>query len=283
VGNSAYTTAASATTLKAGSTALPGQFPSWDAARAYLSDHTGPTNESILQARGGFSTSFDGQVIENVFITGTITIQHRNVILRNFKIDANGNPYGIRVISGAGASGAIIEDGEIYGSLSSGIFAQAGLTMRRVEIHHSDGDATKFEGFEGTLVEDCWWHHLGLAEGAHADGVQIRKGSNFTFRRNFSDMPIGLSGTRSNSAFIIGSDLSAIDNVVIEGNWLNGGNYTIYLQDSGQGGITNAVVRNNWFGDDYRYGILRLYNTDPIDLSGNRWHETGELIDMNSL
>ena len=43
---------------------------------------------------------------------------------------------------------------------------------------------------------------------------------------------------------------------MIEGNWFNGGNYTIYLRGKGvYGAPTSVTIRDNYFGRDYRYGI----------------------------
>ncbi len=63
-----------------------------------------------------------------------------------------------------------------------------------------------------------------------------------------------------------------ISNFVIEYNWLNGGNYTIYCGKDGSRGVS---VRYNRFGPDFRYGII----TGKCDqLVGNVWERTGEPI-----
>ena len=50
--------------------------------------------------------------------------------------------------------------------------------------------------------------------------------------------------------------------MIVEGNWLNGGNYTV------SSGINGAVIvyRNNRFGDEYNWGLRKTH-------SGEVWEE----------
>ena len=61
----------------------------------------------------------------------------------------------------------------------------------------------------------------------------------------------------------------SISNFVIENNWLNGGNYTIYCQS---GGIR---VRNNIFGRSYLFGLV---DGNCAEWSGTVWEDTGNPI-----
>jgi hypothetical protein len=223
--------------------------------------NTGPTNESILVPRSGFTVTQAGAVIENVRVTGTIRIQASNVTLRNFVIDAGGAPYGIQATYGA--SGLVIEDGEIVNASSAAIYG-GGFAARRLEIHEMGSDAIK--PTSDVLVEQSWYHHLGTRADSHADGAQSRwGGSNIIFRGNNCDIPVDVSGYRSNACFIVEPDGGPITNFVIEGNCLNGGNYTIYCSNQG------VTVRNNRFGRAHRYGIRNACS----NWSGNVWDDTG--------
>ncbi|MCA9002343.1 MAG: hypothetical protein KDB61_10480, partial [Planctomycetes bacterium] len=62
--------------------------------------NTGPTDLSVLQTTGGMTITQDGTVIENVRIYGTVDIRANNVTLRNFVIDAGGQPYAVRATNG---------------------------------------------------------------------------------------------------------------------------------------------------------------------------------------
>ena len=253
-------------------------------------DNTGPTNPSILVPSGSITVTQDGTVIENVSVSGTITVKAANVTIRNFRVNGGGNSngggssYGINVKDVA--SNVLIEDGEIFGINSSGLLG-ADFTARRIEIHHSGGDAIKTTG--NNLVESCWLHHLGMNVGSHADGNQTRSGDNVVFRGNFIDMPINDSGAgpgapfKSNAAAINQAASGNITNVLFDSNWMNGGNYTIWITTKLDFTFDGCTVINNRFGRDFRYGPLRTNgNLTNINLSANVWDDTGELMDINN-
>ncbi|MDB4278691.1 hypothetical protein N9917_03740, partial [Deltaproteobacteria bacterium] len=71
-----------------------------------------------------------------------------------------------------------------------------------------------------------------------------------------------------------------INNFVIESNWLNGGNYTIYCENTAGSG---TFVRNNIFGRDnggWSQGKVgqHLRAGSCAEWSGNRWEHTGNPI-----
>jgi hypothetical protein len=164
----------------------------------------------------------------------------------------------------------VIEDGEIYGAKGDGVYG-LGYTARRLNVHHNGGDGLKHQG--NGAVENCWVHHLGTEVGSHADGVQIMSGSGIVIRGNYFDMPINQAGSDSNSAVFIRTAFGPIDNIIIDANWMNGGNYTVY--SVGYKGVipTRVRITNNRFGRDYRYGTLDTEG-DAI-ASGNVWDDSG--------
>jgi hypothetical protein len=252
-------------------------------------NNTGPTAPELLVPSGSITVREDGAVIENVFVSGTINVEAADVTIRNFRIDGGGDSsgggasYGINVKSDA--RNVLIEDGEIFGISSSGLLG-ANFTARRLNIHHSGGDAIKTTG--NNLVESSWVHHLGMNPGAHADGNQTRSGSNITFRGNFFDMPIPESAAgpgapfNSNAASINQAAIGDISNMEFDSNWMNGGNYTLYIVAQYGFSFIGCTVINNRFGRDYRFGVLST-NGDIEDLffSGNVWDDTGALMDIN--
>ncbi|MFT5198677.1 MAG: hypothetical protein ACI87O_001335, partial [Planctomycetota bacterium] len=46
------------------------------------------------------------------------------------------------------------------------------------------------------------------------------------------------------------------------------------------GDPTNCRMVNNRFGRDYRYGVLQT--TGYVYISGNRWDDNGQLMDINN-
>ena len=234
-------------------------------------NNTGPVRPELLVQSGSIESTHDGQVIENVDVAGRIAIAHNDVVVRNFRVTAGSRPpYAIRVARTV--RGVVLEDGEVSGGGSAGIRG-GGFAARRLDVHDAGNDGFKPTG--DVVVEDCWIHDLGRPEKAHADGVQIVSGANFVFRRNNFDMPIGIPGRNSNATFMIGSTEGPVSNLVIEDNWLNGGNYTIYVNDPGRGNGPPSGVRitDNRFGRGFRYGPIRFYRC-KVDFLRNYWEDT---------
>ncbi len=128
-----------------------------------------------------------------------------------------------------------------------------------------------------TLVEYSFIEKLGTKDGSHADGNQTRGGSNITFRYNNIWMPS--PGTSNYPGSPYKSNAAAmhccgISDLVYEYNWLNGGNYTVYCQTSGEN-VSGIRVRNNLFGRDYNFGVK---SGTCDEWSGNRWKDTLEPI-----
>jgi hypothetical protein len=211
--------------------------------------------------------STPGAVVEGYDFSDTVTIAANNVTLRNFRI--TGGLYGIRV--NAGTTGFVAEDGEIIGSSSAGIYANGQITARRLHIHDHQADGMKIEG-SNSLIEACFIEKLGMVAGAHADGNQSYAGNNITFRGNNFWMPH--PGTpnfpggsyKSNSAHII---KGSAQNFYIDGNWMNGGAYTMYCTSP------NTHVTNNFFGRDFNFGTR---NGTCAEWTNNRFEDNAELI-----
>ncbi len=234
-------------------------------------DTTGPVHPELLTPSGSLTLSVAGAVIQDLDIAGKLTVKADGITIRNCRI-TGGSPYCITI--DAAVTGLLIEDCELDGGgVSSSALLGGGFTARRCDVHHTMGDG--FKPTSDLVVEDCWIHHLGMGVGSHADGMQMAKGGRVIFRRNNFDMPIDVDGFHSNSACFIMTDTGPIDDVLIEGNRFDGGNYTIYLVDKlkGFGPPTNVRVIGNTFGPDYRYGTSHMDGT-PV-WTGNVFEATG--------
>lgn len=245
-----------------------------------ISDKPGPTNTGFLTPRhqltsyNGLVIENDGTVLEGCFVQGTIQVKADNVTIRDCLIETTGF-YGIQ--TNFGATGLLIEDVEIRNMRSAGIFGN-NFTVRRANIHDAGGDAIK--PGNNVIIKDSWLHRLGYLEDSHSDGVQMVSGSNVIIRGNNIDMPHDLAGFTNSQCMIIQTNNGPIDNILIESNWLNGGGYCVQINDkgNGHGAPTNVRILNNRFGRDYQFGIWRFRDSTPTH-SGNRWDDTGELID----
>ncbi|MEZ6003178.1 MAG: LamG-like jellyroll fold domain-containing protein [Planctomycetota bacterium] len=246
--------------------------------------NTGPNNPSNLSNVGGMTITQDGYVLENVRIFGTVVVQANNVTIRNFILDAGFAPYGIKSINGN--TGLVIEDGEIYNVDSAGVYG-SNFSAFRLNIHESGGDGIKT--VSNALVEACWVHHLGMNPGAHADCNQTRQGGNLIFRGNYFDLPIDIGAPyKQNACWIVQTGEGPVDNVLIEGNWIEGGNYSLFIVNKytagsnlpNYGDPTNCRVINNRFGRAYRFGPITT--TGYVLISGNVWDDDGTLMDINN-
>jgi hypothetical protein len=229
-------------------------------------------------ASGPVTSTRDGQVIENLDVRGTITVRNNNVTIRNVRVDGGGAAYAISYPDGV--SGLVVEDSEIFNFGTASIGGNVdGYTARRLDVHHSGGDG--FKAGTGTSIESCWVHFLGTAAGAHADGVQVSDGSRVVIRGNFFDMPVGVAGTNSNAAVFVAPDFGAIDDVLVEGNWMDGGNYTVFSAaktgHAWSAWATNLVVRDNLIGRDYNYGPVSVGGPSTT-WTNNRWWDTLAVI-----
>lgn len=228
-------------------------------------DNTGPTG-SLTPSLS--IDAHDGQVIENLDITGSINAKGRNnVVIRNCRIRGVG-PYGIRC---DGATNIIIDRVEITGHSSAGVYG-SGYTLTYSEIHHIGADATK--AGDNCVIQGNWFHHLGTNDGAHADGVQIIGSDNIRIEGNFFDMPKGIPGTSSNAWLMIHEDGDDMpQNVVFIGNWCKGGNYGI----NGKSDKTTCYASKNIiYRGSTQYGCSQgavTWKPDNLDTDGKRMGE----------
>ena len=233
--------------------------------------NTGVPAGTTLTASGGLTVTTANTVIDAKDITGSVTIQANNVTIKRSKIHGSGSGNGVNVVSGS----VTVQDSEIYG-FENGI-AFSNWTATRVNLHGMTGDATKL-GSNVTL-SDSWVHAMTPAAGAHSDGGQMQGGeTNLVVRHNNIDMTC----SQCNSALFIAPDLGPNSNgpVTITGNWLNGGNYTLYCIDgnNGQYHVKNISITGNRFGRTSAYGPDDI--NVPITQSGNVWDDTSTALTL---
>jgi hypothetical protein len=203
-----------------------------------------------------------GSILEGLDIVGSVRIDADNVTIRRSRVTSDA-PWAILI--GASVTGTLIEDVEING----GPGCEAGIGIhdyvaRRVNIHGCV-DGAKAE--TNSTIESSWIHDLRAESDSHNDCVQVSAGSHITLRDNFLAVPHRLVST-----ILIGPDLGPISDVLIEGNWLDGGNFTLYLDGS------SIVVRKNRFGRSYVYGLASVKGN--ITQDGNVFDDTGESVTL---
>ena len=231
-------------------------------------DNTGVPTGVALRASAGLTITRAGTVIDGLHIRGRVVVKADNVTIRRTIIDSTAI-YPVQQDSSN--RGLVVEDSEIDGNGKASVAILKGnYTLRRVDIH-SVKDGPRIEG-DNVLIEDSWIHDLTRVKGGHHDTIQIRKGINIILRGN--SLTANKSGDPMNAAIQIGSALGTvpISGLLVEDNFLDGGNYTI---NGGSSWVTKATYRNNRFGRNYRYGV-------KTNLGGGSTWESSNVFDDSS-
>jgi hypothetical protein len=234
---------------------------------------TGVPAGTALTPSGSLTVTEPGTVIDGLDISGCVTVLADDVVIKRSRVTCSG---GEAVVSQSSGSGLRIEDSELRGGAqraNAGVWSSGPYTLLRSEITNvRDGAFVS----SGTTIEGNWVHSLAQQSGDHNDLLQMVGGSNVVIRGN------RLEHTRDQTAAImIKSDLAPIDDVLVEGNLLAGGSYSLYVMagNAAFGGCCGAptnvrVVGNTIRAGSFLYGQLMVMGDNEV--SCNRL-DTGEL------
>jgi hypothetical protein len=227
-----------------------------------------PVGTVLTPYTGPHTITTAGTVIDSKDITGSLSIQAKNVTIRNSKIhDDLSATAGINVEDNGSAT---ITDSEIY-NFQVGI-VYSNWTAIRINMHDITFDGMKMSS--NARLQDSWIHGPKPSSDSHWDGVQVQNGVvNTVITGNFIDA----SGPGTNSALFLCPDIGPSTNgpLTVTGNWLDGGNYTVFILDGANGKyfISNISVTNNRFGHAAQYGPTDI--NVPVTWTGNVWDDTG--------
>jgi hypothetical protein len=239
---------------------------------------TGVPGGVALTPGGTMTINEAGRLVEGLDIDGPVVIAADDVTLRRSRV-TTGDYWAVKVMPGH--TGVVVEDVEIDGQegCDAGLGGLEGsaFTARRVNIH---GCADGVKAGNDTLIEGSWIHDMrvvapgpdGRPEGSHNDGVQVSGPlHNLTIRGN------NFQNVGTNSSIQAKNDFGGgIDGLLIEGNWMEGGGYALYVWDSSQ-----VTVRDNRFRRNAAYGIASLlHNPGPLVQSGNVWDDDGRPVTL---
>ena len=185
------------------------------------------------------------------------------------------------VLDGHG-SGGVLEHNRFSGGEAATVFLRSESSGWTITNNEVVGGEDGFKpGGTGHVIERNWIHDLATGtklssgEPRHSDGLQLQGGNiDLTIRCNVIDATVD----GANAAIIIKPDLGDIRNVVVEGNAMGGGAYTVFSITEGTDYPMNGVlVTGNVFqaGTGF-YGAMAVDN--PVtDVTGNVT-ETGEPV-----
>ena len=218
-----------------------------------------------LEPSGSIEILTADTVIEGMDITGRIEIKAPRVTVRNSRIRST-DPYPVRVFPGGSL---VIEFTEVIGASSCvAAVAPGNYTARRLDVH---GATDGFRAGSNVIIEGCYIHDLAMNGGSSNHGIRQLSGRNVLIRNNTIEMPPG-----SASAIMIATDTGPIDNVLIDGNRVNGGGYIIHSRAGRHIPPvvpTNIRINNNRLGRNFGHGLFSTGRTTTF--SGNVWLDSG--------
>lgn len=266
----------------------PGQLR-FDSGSSAFPDatNTGVPSGTTLTNSGAISTSSRGQIIENRNVSGSITVNHDNVIIRRCKIKSNS----YQAILANGRYNTLIEDCEIDGGgptgSSQGIGGGFGIIVRRCNIHHcSDSIVPESDG----LYEDNYIWYPDASGSPHVDTFQVQgsqKQSNITIRHNSMSCKNNRPATQ-NAGIYFTAAFGNISNVLVENNLIDQGDayYAIYAVNKPYS-LTGLRFVNNYFkkgtnGTGNIYQTPSGYTTNIAEWTNNRVYGTDQVISLPS-
>ncbi|MEU7475918.1 right-handed parallel beta-helix repeat-containing protein [Lentzea sp. NPDC042327] len=232
------------TTPKPPSTPTPPAAGGWPGPDNTGWAHTGVKLAPLPCKGGEYLIDKAGTVIDGKQIPCSVRVTANDVKITRSQVRATGQ-WGVYLVDKF--TRLTVQDVEIIGSddCEYGV-GYGGVTSVRINISGCS-DGVKMD--TGASLVDSWIHDLSKGPGDHNDGIQITGGSNITIRHNRIENP-----KNQTSAILVGGEFGSPSNILIANNFLNGGNYTIYLDPKG----TNRVIRDNVFTKGFVYGPARL-------------------------
>lgn len=237
----------------------------------------GPANTGVpagttLTRSGDVLVTTAGAVVDKLDIRGTLQIRADNVTVRRTRV--TGSAYALIRVADT-AKGVVLEDVTIDGMGSGGTSNSGGIIgPARVVRANISGVENGVVPGSGSVITDSWIHDLGAPGNPHIDGVQIDGGvSEITVERNFVDM----SEWGQTSTVMVDNYFGPADAIMVRGNRLLGGGYTVYSDGQFAGGPVTRVsfVGNRLGRGGWGYAVVR--NNTP-SWSGNVDDVTGATI-----
>jgi hypothetical protein len=217
--------------------------------------HTGVhLTQAACGANGELLIDTDGATIDSALIQCNVRVNANNVTISRSLVAAGG-PWAI--YKPDAYTNLKVTDVEINGRPGcQAAIAFSHYTATRVNIHGCQ-DGVRIDA--DSTLQDSWIHNFwdGTQNGQRIDepnhdGVSTTGGSNLTIRHNRIDNPHS-----NNSCIAIGGVYAEPSNVLIEDNYLDGGNYSVLLAPYGN----NRVIKDNTF--------TRNFLTGPVNLAGS--------------
>lgn len=238
----------------------------------------GPTDRSAMRRSGTIRVTEDGATIEDVRVSGAIIVRADDVTIRNCDVRGYSNSALIRTYRGF--SGTHVEHCYLEAVPGPGGRATNGVVLGGAETYVGHTEITGYaDGIKAEHRSTYEANHIHMTKPPgsekHLDGIQASGDTGFTIRRNVIDVPAASGG---NSAIFVqpwnGSRNYEISDIVIQGNHLRGGNFTVFLM--GGEHMRDVTFTDNVFAaDGHRYGHSRVNNCAEVTSRGNVLEDGG--------
>jgi hypothetical protein len=253
---------------------------------------------------GGLNVTVDGTVIDGYKITGGVTVNAKNVVVRNSWVtNSAGGVDGTGVVKILNGASATIDHNLLDGTNTThACIWHEGASMVATANECTGTNDGIFSwattlGVDGTgdnfTITDNWLHGFTTqAANGHVDAYQTEGAKNGVIRHNTFDV-----AQDQTSAIAIWNGRKSSANIAVSNNLIQGGGFSIYAEDyspseaSPAGGysVTNITFTDNRFSNS-RYGCVGAYGvwftrgapTDGWHRSGNVLLETGQNLDSNN-
>jgi len=227
----------------------------------------------------------NGTVLSGLSVAGTIDIQASNVTVKNDRVVTGGT----FAISLRHTTGVTIENSTISGQDSTtGRVNQAiaDVYCDSTGLVIKDNNISDFRTgimFVTGLVEGNYIHDPGYIAGDHTNGITaVGTTEPLTIKDNTVLNDLGQTDAITLNASGPGQ---AVANKTVTGNFLAGGDYTIYGGAGSNDPTSNIVITNNRFGQAYspksgQYGPVAVFDSTGTGnaWSGNIWDTTGKAV-----
>ena len=253
---------------------------------------------------GCLTVSVDGTVVDGYKISGGVTVNAKNVVIRNSWItNSAGGVNGTGVVKILQGASATIDHNLLDGlNATHACIWHEGASMVATANECTGVNDGIFSwattvGVDGTCdnftIADNWLHNFTtLAANGHVDGYQTEGAKNGVIRHNTFDI-----AQDQTSAISIWNSRKNAANIAVSNNLIQGGGFSIYAEDyspsesSPAGGytVTNITLTDNRFSNS-RYACVGNWGvwftrgapSDGWHRSGNVLLETGQNLDSSN-
>jgi hypothetical protein len=239
-----------------------------------------PPGPGELRRVGRLIVTKDGAAFTRLDISDCVDIQANDVVITESIIHCGRSAAAVRILGAA--TNAVLDQVEIDGGgAASACIAPQNFTIENSNLHDCV-DGIDFNS--NVTVLSCFIHDLARTSDSHNDTLQTLGGTDDLIKDNTLDAYRADTNDLMNSAIQTGHLNMPLTNVLIDHNFMDGGNYTVNAGSTSRDGhpITGYVFKDNVFGRHYRYGPVQAVGAGTSFDDSNVWSDDGQPVRKKS-